>query len=83
MPPKVHIATASGCGHCDTAKAAFASDPNFNIIHCTGPNAVDPNSAMGKHCQGVEGFPTFKKADGSTCAVGYGGNAAEIRKKCL
>lgn len=22
----------SGCTHCDSAKAAFANDPNFNII---------------------------------------------------
>jgi hypothetical protein len=79
---KVVVATMSNCTHCDSAKTAFANDPNFNIIQCHGPNAIDPNHPMAKHCK-AEGFPTFKKADGSTCAVGFGGNADEIRKKCL
>lgn len=80
---KVIIAGMQNCGHCDSAKAAFANDPNFKFIQCQGANPIDANHPMAKHCQKVEGFPTFKKADGSTCAVGFGGNADEIRKKCL
>lgn len=76
----VHMLTAAGCGHCENAKAALGSHPGINVVQCHGPNAVDPTSAAGKMCQGVQGFPTFKK-DNKECAAGFS-SAADVKKKC-
>lgn len=81
MPPKAVILGMNGCLHCENAREKLGSNPDFQFVQCHGPNSVDPNSSLGQMCQGVEGFPTMKKMDGTTCNVGMG-NVADIVSKC-
>jgi hypothetical protein len=65
---KIIMAGASWCGFTKKAEKEIQDKglgDKFTILDCDGPDKTN------KYCQGVQGFPMFKRPDNTLCNEGY------------